>query len=175
MPSATLAVCLLAVACAGDVTEQEPPPGGPDAADPGPTPDADPGAPDADPAAGTLSPEEQMLFEIINAERAAQGVTAVALRPDLVCAVARHSMDVGATQTCSHTGSDGSSPGDRVSDCGGAGWTGEIIACGQGTPRDAVDAWLASSAGHREIMLDPGNRWAGVAMYQNFWTAIFDQ
>jgi uncharacterized protein YkwD len=57
--------------------------------------------------------------------------------------------------------------------CGGGGWSGEIIACGQGTPRAAVDAWI-NSPGHNAIMFGATKREVGVAMTDNYWTAIFD-
>ncbi len=169
-------------ACSGTITDLG------DDDDAVPTADADPAAPDATPSspdarpqtppdAGPdytmLSPQEQELFEIINAERVALGLGTVQLRTDLNCAAARHSQDIGTTQTCTHTGSDGSSPSTRVQDCGGAGWSGEIVACGQGTPRSAVDAWIGSP-GHNAIMFTPGQQYIGVAMHNNFWTAIFD-
>lgn len=174
-------VCAL-TACTGTVTiepdgegddDDTPPPAAADATPGTPTPDAAVSAPDADPGAATLSPQEQELHRLINEERVARGLQPVELRPDLNCAAARHSQDIGATGSCTHTGSDGSSPGTRVADCSGSGWTGEIVACGQGTPRAAVDAWIGS-AGHNAIMFTPGQRFIGVAMHNNFWTAIFD-
>lgn len=131
------------------------------------------GSGEGDPATG-LSAEEQALLDAINAERAERGIPAVTLRDDLVCAAARHSLDIGERRACTHTGSDGSEPGDRVRDCGGPGWSGEIVACGYGTPAGAVGGWL-SSPGHRQIMLDGGLRRVGVAMHENYWTAIFDR
>jgi uncharacterized protein YkwD len=122
---------------------------------------------------GSLSEPERELFDLINDERTARGLQPVVLRDDLVCAARRHSDDVGPARSCSHTGTDGSSPTQRVDACGGGGWTGEIIACGQGTPRAAVDAWL-SSPGHNAIMLGASKREIGVAMTANYWTAIFD-
>jgi uncharacterized protein YkwD len=183
------AASLLAAGCSGEITldqgdddDDAPradggglPPGSPDGA---PSSGADatpPPPPDAAPDYLALSPQEQELFDTINAERVAMGLVAVELRPDLNCAADRHSADIGATQTCTHTGSDGSSPGDRVAECpGGAGWSGEIVACGQSTPRSAVDAWIGSP-GHNAIMFDGGQRYIGVAMSNNFWTAIFDR
>jgi uncharacterized protein YkwD len=132
---------------------------------------ADAAAPDAEPTG--LSPIEQELYELINEERTSRGLGAVTPRETLICAARRHSDDIGATQSCTHTGSDWSSPGDRVEDCGGGGWSGEIVACGQSTPRRAVDAWL-NSPGHRTIMLGSGKREIGVAVTNNYWTAIFD-
>jgi len=144
--------------------------------------DADPLLPDAAPPAPpdasgpyeSLSPEERALFDTINEERVARGLGTVKLRTDLICAAAKHSLDIGELSWCGHTGSDGSSPGDRVAACQGPGWSGEIVACGQTTPRDAVDAWIGSP-GHASIMFDGGQVYIGVGMHNNYWTAIFDQ
>lgn len=89
----------------------------------------------------------------------------------LMCAARRHADDVGPKNLCSHTGSDGSDPGDRAAACGG-GWSGEIIACGQATAADAVQAWLGSP-GHRAVLTDPNNRHVGVAMNNHYWVGIF--
>lgn len=120
-----------------------------------------------------LDPVLQQLFDEINGERTDRGLSPVTLRADLICAAERHSADIGPRSDCTHTGSDGSQPGDRVADCGGRGWTGEIVACGQGTPAGAVDAWL-NSPGHRAIMLGASKSEIGVGVANNFWTAIFD-
>ncbi len=133
----------------------------------------DPGGPP--PGSNGLTDTEIELFETINAERVAMGLPAVELRDDLNCAARVHSDDIGVRRACTHTGADGSSPGDRVAACpNGAGWSGEIVACGQGTPRAAVDGWIGSP-GHNAIMFDPNQRRIGVAMHENFWTAIFDR
>jgi uncharacterized protein YkwD len=120
-----------------------------------------------------LTAQEKDLLDTINAERAAMGLVPVVLRQTLICAAEAHSMDVGAVGSCSHTGTDGSDPTVRVQRCGGGGWSGEIIACGQGTPRGAVDAWIGSP-GHNAIMFGASKREIGVAMHNNYWTAIFD-
>ncbi|MBI4510624.1 MAG: CAP domain-containing protein, partial [Deltaproteobacteria bacterium] len=121
-----------------------------------------------------LSPVEQELFDLINQERVARGLGRVVLREDLICAAKRHSHDVGTIRKCTHTGSDGTGPGDRVAACNGSGWSGEIVACGHGTPRAAVDGWIGSP-GHNAIMFTAGQREIGVGMYNNYWTAIFDR
>jgi len=140
----------------------------------GPAADANPSpAPDAEPEEDPLGVEERALLDTINEERRSRGLGEVVLRNDLTCAAARHSLDIGTTGSCGHTGSDWSSPGDRVSACEGPDWSGEIVACGQSTARDAVDAWIYSP-GHNAIMFDGAQRYAGVAMHQNYWTAIFD-
>ncbi len=171
---------VLAAACSGTVTIEPGPgdPGGGDddgppaaGADAGTTPQ--PGAADAAEVPTGLSDLEFALFEEINLQREMRGLSRVSLRDDLNCAVRRHSDDVGSVGECSHTGTDGSTPGSRVTDCGGPGWTGEIIACGQGTPESAVQAWI-NSPGHNEIMFTPTQVHIGVAMHNNYWTAIFD-
>jgi uncharacterized protein YkwD len=133
-------------------------------------------APGPAPAGGEVeltSVEAQLLAEI-NGERAARGLPQVTVTAGLLCAARRHSEDIGETRSCSHTGSDGSQPGTRATACGADGWSGEIVACGQQTAAAAVDGWLGSP-GHNAIMLDAGQRTIGVAMHENFWTAIFDK
>jgi len=132
------------------------------------------GDPEPDPGADALTETEQELLATINAERTSRGLSAVVLRDDLICSAQHHSLDIGEHQVCSHDDSDGSGPGERVEACGGSGWSGEIVACGQTTPRDAVDGWLGSP-GHNAIMLDPDQKTIGVAMSNNYWTAIFDK
>ena len=132
------------------------------------------GTNDPDPVTDELSAVEVQLFEAINRERTDRGLQAVALRSDLNCAAQIHSEDIGERRACTHTGSDGSSPGSRVASCSGSGWSGEIVACGHSTAEGAVQGWLGSP-GHHDIMLTPGQRWIGVAMHNNYWTAIFDR
>ncbi len=136
------------------------------------------GGADAGPGGGgatydELDAELQELFDLINEEREAAGVSPVALRGDLVCAAQVHSDDIGDTQTCSHDGSDGSEFPDRVRACDGDSVTAETVACGQQSPRAAVDGWL-NSPPHRDIMLGAGRRHVGIGVHQNYWTAVYD-
>jgi|GEM_PF-2555209 len=163
--SLAVAASLALAGCSGTVDMQDDGGGGGgDGAGTG----GDPGAAD------DLSTAELELIDLINEERAARDLDPVLLRTDLNCAAERHSDDIGESRSCSHDGSDGSTPSSRVNDCGGPGWSGEIVACGQGTPRAAVDAWIGSP-GHNQIMFTPGQKTIGVAVHNNFWTAIFDQ
>ncbi len=153
--------------------------GGADAADESPdAPDSDarPGFPGGDgPLYDALEPEAQELFDIINEERAAEGVYPVELREDLVCAAQAHSEDDGAAIACEHEGSDGSDFPDRIVGCGGELTAAhfETIACGPGTPRGAVDLWLQSDDGHREAMLGAARRHVGVGVTDTFWVATY--
>lgn len=129
------------------------------------------------PGSGEPSPgSDQQLLDLeleINKARRDAGLSIVASDKALACAAAAHAKDIGPRQACSHTGSDGSSFTLRVTRCGGTmGYGGEIIACGQGTPKEAVQAWL-NSPGHRAIMLDAKQRSVGVGMVGNYWVAVF--
>ena len=136
-------------------------------------PDQPPGPGDTPPPAVGLSSEERELVRLINEERATRGLEPLTVRQDLYCSVRRHSDDIGRAGVCGHTGTDGSSPGERLRTCGGTSWSGEIVACGQRTARGAVDSWLRSP-GHSSTMLGRDKRFIGVAMTSNYWTAIFD-
>ena len=76
-----------------------------------------------------------------------------------------HSLDMAQQGTISHTGSDGSSPGDRISDVGyNFQFLGENLAMGQPTAVDAVDAWLGSDQGHCENLMNSDYEDIGVGV-----------
>jgi uncharacterized protein YkwD len=113
----------------------------------------------------------QGLADAINSARKSRGLSEVKVELQLNCAAKRHADDIGVKKICGHTGSDGSSPWDRARDCGTSA-DGEIVACGQGSPKAAVDAWTMSP-GHAAIMYAPNQTVIGVGMLNNFWVAIF--
>lgn len=95
-------------------------------------------------------------------------------------AALRHSNDMADNNFFSHTGSDGSTAGDRLEDACYKWWAyGEIIAAGYTTPASVVDAWMGSS-GHRGIILDPqytefgaGYAYKSSSRYKHYWTVDF--
>lgn len=93
------------------------------------------------------------LLALINAARADAGVPAVALNSQLSAAAQAHSLDMACNNFNSHTGSDGSSIGQRIL---ASGYTPsyyvEILAFG--APQDAIAQWNAE-ASHRLAMIDP--------------------
>jgi uncharacterized protein YkwD len=94
----------------------------------------------------------------INAAREANGCAPVAASPQLTAAAARQANDMLDNGVVSHTGSDGSSPVQRISDAGYAPYAsmGEIIFWGTNVgavPAVAVDWWMNSPA-HRAIITD---------------------
>ena len=131
------------------------------------------------------------MLAAVNARRRA-GATCGALgsfpaAPDLTWntaltqAAAAHSDDMVAGNFFSHTGSDGSSPGDRVTAAGYA-WStvGENIAAGQSSVAEVVDGWMKSD-GHCANLMHAGFRDIGVACvagnantsYSTYWTQDF--
>jgi serralysin len=111
-----------------------------------------------------LNANEQYMLELINAERVKVGAPALAFDATLVRSSEAHSQWMIGTDTFSHTGVNGSSPGDRMHDAGyttQAGW-GENIAWAslRGAPgtRDEVELLhtnLMNSPGHRANILRP--------------------
>jgi len=104
----------------------------------------------------------------LNAQRANAGLAPVVLNSKLACAAQAHAQDIGPKSSCSHTGSDDSSPFTRMTACGYSySQAGEIIACGQTDAQSAVAAWM-SDIPHKEIVLGPYTQ-VGISMVDNYW------
>ncbi|HVC30832.1 MAG TPA: CAP domain-containing protein [Steroidobacteraceae bacterium] len=91
----------------------------------------------------------------------------LSLSPALTRAARAHSRDMAAQDFFSHSGSNGSTPGERVTRAGYR-WSmvGENIASGERTPRQAVAGWLASPH-HCANIMTAGFRQMGVAFAVN--------
>jgi uncharacterized protein YkwD len=91
----------------------------------------------------------------------------LSLAPALARAARAHSQDMARHDFFSHTGSDGSTPGERVTRAGYR-WklVGENIASGVRTPREVVAGWLASPH-HCANIMTAGFRQMGVAFAVN--------
>lgn len=93
-------------------------------------------------------------------------------------AATAHSQDMVVRNFFSHTGSDGGSPGQRVSATGYA-WSavGENIAAGYGSVAAVVDGW-AASPGHCANLMNRNFTQMGIACvpgsasspYRSYWT-----
>ena len=94
----------------------------------------------------------------VNATRAANGCGPVAANPQLTAAAARHANDVLDNGAQGHTGSDGSSVVQRVTDAGYVPYdaVGEVVFWGTGLSGDPAAAvtWWMNSPGHRAIITD---------------------
>lgn len=85
-----------------------------------------------------------------------------------------HSVDMFENTTMSHTGSDGSTLGQRLNREGYSGWSAaaENVARSQSTPQAVVSAWM-NSAGHCRNIMGPNYSDVGIGFVNRYWTAKF--
>ncbi|GAA3829439.1 CAP domain-containing protein [Streptomyces chiangmaiensis] len=123
------------------------------------------------PASGAVA----RVVELVNAERAKVGCSPLTVNAKLTKAAQDHSEDMAAHQNMSHTGSDGSAAGDRITRAGYA-WStyGENVAYGYATPEQVMAGWM-SSPGHKANILNCGFKEIGVGLAQpnDYWTQDF--
>ncbi len=120
---------------------------------------------------------EQRVIELVNQERTSRGLATLKKSPALMDAARGHSEDMACNDFVDHTGSDGSTPRDRILRAGYTpGALGENIAAGCSTPEQVVDIWMKSD-GHRANILNPDYCHIGVgyaynanATYGHYWT-----
>jgi uncharacterized protein YkwD len=112
---------------------------------------------------------------LVNAERSKVGCSALTLNATLTKVAQAHSEDMAAHSNMSHTGSDGSSPGDRITRAG-YNWStyGENVAYGYATPEEVMAGWM-SSPGHKANILNCSFKEIGVGLAQpnSYWTQDF--
>ncbi|MET8948421.1 CAP domain-containing protein [Streptomyces sp. NPDC004542] len=126
-------------------------------------------------ATATASGVTAQVIQLVNAERAKAGCSALTPNATLAKAAQAHSADMAAHRNMSHTGSDGSSPGDRITAAGYAwGAYGENVAYGYTTPEQVMAGWM-SSPGHRANILNCSYKEIGVGLAQpgSYWTQDF--
>ncbi|MFE0583130.1 CAP domain-containing protein [Streptomyces sp. NPDC058892] len=125
--------------------------------------------------APTASGSVAAVLALVNQERAAAGCPAVTLNAQLTKAAQDHSADMAAHSNMSHTGSDGSNPGTRITRAG-YNWStyGENVAYGYSTPEKVMEGWM-NSQGHRENILNCSFKEIGIGLAQpgNYWTQDF--
>ncbi|MFF9391786.1 CAP domain-containing protein [Streptomyces griseoluteus] len=142
---------------------------------PRPVPTATAASPGSPQPAATASGDVARIVELVNAERAKAGCSPVALNSTLTKAAQNHSADMAAHNTMSHTGSDGSDPGSRIT-AAGYQWSayGENVAYGYSTPEQVMTGWM-NSPGHRENILNCSFKEIGVGLAQpgSYWTQDF--
>jgi uncharacterized protein YkwD len=107
----------------------------------------------------------QQVVDLVNQERAKQGCLPLGISPQLSAAAQAHSQDMALNDRFSHSGSDGSTPWERIQD---AGYrfrvVAENVAAGQPSPAAVMAAWMSSS-GHRAHILDCELHDIGVGFY----------
>lgn len=92
---------------------------------------------------------------LLNAVRSTNGAAAATFDARLAAAAQSHADDMAANNFFDHTGSNGSSVGDRAR-AAGYNWNkiGENIALGQQSEAEAMDSWT-NSPGHHANNIDP--------------------
>lgn len=107
---------------------------------------------------------QQNVFLLVNSHRRAAGRRDVRYNASLTSACQRHAQDMARRNVMSHTGSDGTNGGQRITRAGFR-WTswGENLAVGQTSSQAVVSAWMNSS-GHRANLLNWRFQWMGVGI-----------
>jgi uncharacterized protein YkwD len=119
------------------------------------------------PAAGNAPTVRAAVLCLVNAQRAANGLGALADNGSLTAAAQAHSDDMVAARYFSHTSLDGRSYAGRISAAGyGGAATAENIAWGAGrqsTPAEIVTGWM-NSPGHRANILNGSLSTSGIGV-----------
>lgn len=110
------------------------------------------------------------LLQLINAERASLGKSALTFDARLDAAARGHSDDMLARGFFDHNSQDGRTPGDRINAEGFYGSWGENIYAHTGTPeaQRVFDGWK-NSPGHYANMINATFNVAGIGIAEGFW------
>lgn len=134
-------------------------------------------APPSIPPAG-LSAESAEVVRLVNVERARAKLPPLSVDARLTGAAVWQARDLSLRGAITHTGSDGSSPWDRMT-AAGYRWAnaGENAALGQYTPEAVARDWM-SSPGHRANILGPYTQCGvghavGVRHQYHYWVMTF--
>ncbi|CAI5729780.1 unnamed protein product [Peronospora destructor] len=120
------------------------------------------------------------MLDLVNQQRAANGVRPLCMNKKLQTAAQVHSTDMATHNCMNHKGWDGSQPQDRVKTAGYvATTTGENVASGQQSVRAVMDSWMKSPK-HRANILCPNFTMFGCGydtttkpQFSSFWTQVF--
>jgi uncharacterized protein YkwD len=131
----------------------------------------------------------QRVLELVNVARAQArqcgrerhaAAPPLTLSSTLTAAASLHALDMAGRGSLGHEGSDGSTPGERVTRAGFV-WqgSGENVAAGQPDAESAVQAWL-DSPGHCATLMQPRFTATGIAFAlapdknpSVYWTQVF--
>ncbi len=138
----------------------------------------------------TWASYESQVLTLVNQKRAAGAtcggvykppVPALSLDTRLRCASRKHSKDMAVNNFFSHTGSNGSTPFQRMTSAGYV-WraAAENIGAGYSTPAAAVNGWM-NSTGHCNNIMSASYKHLGVgyyyrasgSTYAHYWTQDF--
>lgn len=128
-------------------------------------------------AGGTAgATDADRILELVNQERTSRGLSALTRNTQLDAAADGHAADMHDKSFFAHTGSDGSSVGDRATAAGFM-WTriGENIGEGDVTAEKMMELWM-NSDGHRANILDADFTLLGVGTDERgtkLWVQVF--
>lgn len=138
-------------------------------------PPAEPAGTPASSDSAAPSGEPAEVLALVNKERATAGCPVLTVNAKLTKAAQDHSEDMAAHSNMSHTGSDGSDPGERITRAGYQ-WStyAENVAYGYGTAAQVMDGWM-NSPGHKRNILDCNVKEIGIGLAQpgQYWTQDF--
>lgn len=120
---------------------------------------------------------EQRVVDLVNAERAAYGLSPLRYNAQLDAAAEAHNSVQVQTRTMAHINIGDGDPGARIRATGFMGAWGENVAVGQNSPDQVVREWMNSPT-HRANILNPDFHQIGVSFAQtsdgySFWTQSF--
>ena len=134
-------------------------------------------SPEADsPAEDTVHPFIREVVDLVNAERAKEGLSALTIDTNVQAAAMVRAAE--CEQLFSHTRPDGSSFSTALKEQNVSYRSaGENIAWGQRSPEEVMNAWM-NSAGHRSNIMNPDFTTIGVGYYENengtdYWCQLF--
>lgn len=121
----------------------------------------------------TASEMEQQVADLVNQERAANGLAPLTLSTDLCDGARRKSQDMHDNNYFSHDSPTFGSPFDMMSSMGIDFWAaGENIAMGYPTAEAVMEGWM-NSPGHRANILSDAFTELGVGYVDGYWTQWF--
>lgn len=117
------------------------------------------------------------MFDLLNKERAGNGLSQLKCDPLGLKAAQAHSQDMCNRGYFDHYTPEGLGPWDRLAAAGAQfGASGENIAMGYSTPQEVHTGWMNSS-GHRENILTPSWKRAAIGLATcngtPYWTEVF--
>lgn len=120
------------------------------------------------------------VVTLTNEERAKYGLYALVYDSQLTQAAQGHAEDMALNDYFDHTGLDGRSPADRITDAGYIwNYCAENIAAGYPDAASAVDGWINSPGHHANMLsttacdLGVGYAYDGTAYYGHYWVQNF--
>jgi uncharacterized protein YkwD len=134
-------------------------------------------APPPPPSIVQVADVQDSVVASVNQYRAEAGLGPVVIDGRLTDAAQSHANDLAQRLVLTHTGTDGSNAGARIS-ARGYGWTtwAENAAAGQPTPADVMNSWI-NSPGHAANMRNGAMANIGVAAAQGsngvtYWVMV---